>query len=121
VRSQELAIRWRRFEFAGGGGEGVAGRAGRGFHIFRQEGVGGGVPELGFGAAHAAEAPLAVDEGIDEETLIGIGGAVVLVVFGGELGETFGGFVEHDLMRGVDAVFPGVETGCGCGLAGSFG
>ena len=41
-------------ELAGGGGKGVAGRAGRGFGVFFQEGVAGALPELGFDAAHAA-------------------------------------------------------------------
>jgi hypothetical protein len=33
------------------------------------------------------------------------------VVFGGELGEIFGFFVEHDLVNGVDAVLESVESG----------
>jgi hypothetical protein len=110
-------------ELAGGGGEGVTGGAGWGFGILCQEGVGGVLPELGFDAAHAAEAPFVVHERIDEETLVGIGGAVVLVVFGGERGEIFGGFVEHDLGCGDDAVFRGVVAGCGlaCGAGWSGG
>jgi hypothetical protein len=42
-----------------------------------------------------------------------MGGIVVFVVFGGQLGEIFGGFVEHDLVLGVDAVLEGVDAGCG--------
>jgi hypothetical protein len=53
-------------------------------------------------AAHAAEAPFVVNEGIDEEALVGIGGAVVFVVFGAQFGEIAGGFVEHDLVFGVE-------------------
>jgi hypothetical protein len=45
-----------RHLLAGGGGEGVAGRAGGGFAIFCQKGVGGMFPEFGLDAAHAAEA-----------------------------------------------------------------
>jgi hypothetical protein len=38
----------------------------------------------------------------------GIGGAVQLVILGGELGF----FVEHELVDGVNAVLQGVEAGC---------
>jgi hypothetical protein len=102
-----------------GGGEGVAGGAGRGFGIVYEEGVGGVFPELGFDAAQAAEAPFVVYKRIDEETLAGIGGAVMFVIFGCEIGEIFGGFVEHDLGSGEDAVLDGVAAGCGfpCGSA----
>jgi hypothetical protein len=78
--------------------------------------VGGVFPEDGFYAARAAEAPFIVDQSIDKETLAGIGGNVVFVVFGGQLGEIFGGFVEHDLLLSVDAVFEGVVAGCGLAL-----
>ena len=104
------------------GGEGVARSAGRGgLDIFYEEGVAGGLPELGLDAARAAEAPLAGDERIDQEALLGVGGAVLLVVFGGKLGEIPGFFVEHDLLNGVDAVLEGVKAGCGLtgGGAGS--
>jgi len=47
-------------ELAGG----VAGRAGRGFEIFGQVGLGGVFPDLGFDAAYAAEAPFVVDQSI---------------------------------------------------------
>jgi len=67
--------------------------------------VGGGMfPENGFNAAHAAEAPFVVDESVDKFALRGTGGAVLLVILGGEFGEIYGGFVEHDLLFGVDAV-----------------
>jgi hypothetical protein len=62
-------------ESAGGGGEGVAGSAGRDVDIFRQEGVGGVLPQFGFDPARAAEAPFVVNESIDEETLVGVGWA----------------------------------------------
>jgi hypothetical protein len=65
-----------------------------------------------------------VNEGIDEEALVGIGGAVVFVVFGGKLGEIFGGFVEHDLVLGIDAVLEGVvavrSVALGSARAGGF-
>jgi len=32
------------------------------------------LPELGFGLAEAAEEPLAIDEGIDQEALLGVAG-----------------------------------------------
>jgi hypothetical protein len=70
-------------ERGGGGGEGVAGGAGWDFDIFCQEGVGGVLPELGFDATQTAKAPFVVNESVDEEALVGIGGAVVFVVFGG--------------------------------------
>jgi hypothetical protein len=49
--------------------------------------------------------------------LFGIGGGVLLVVFGGEFGEIVGGFVEHDLVNGADAVLEGV---CRLSRKGSF-
>jgi hypothetical protein len=71
-------------EDAGIGGEGVAGSAGCGsVDIFNYEEVVGGLPEFGLDAAGAAEAPFVVNQGIDEEALVGIGGAVMFVVFGG--------------------------------------
>jgi hypothetical protein len=103
-------------EVAGVGGEGVGGIAGLRFRMLAKIRIGGVFPKNGFDAAHAAEAPLVVDEGVDEEALLGIGGAVLLVVFGGEFGEIFGGFVEHDLVNGADAVLEGVEAGCGLAL-----
>jgi hypothetical protein len=107
-------------EDGGIGGEGIGGSAGYGgLDIFHQEGVGGGLPELGFDTARAAEAPFVVNQRIDEEALIGIGGAVVFVVFGGEFGEIFGFFVEHDLVNGVDAVLQGVEAGYGFARSGA--
>jgi hypothetical protein len=55
------------FKGGGIGGEGVAGSTRQGgLDIFYQAGVVGAIPEIGFDAAHAAEAPFIVDEGIDE-------------------------------------------------------
>ena len=102
-------------EVAGVGDEGVGGIAGLRFRMLGKEGVGGVFPEDGFDTAHAAEAPFVCNERIDEETLVGIGWAMVFVVFGGEVGEIAGGFVEHDLVSG-DTVLRGVVAGCGFGL-----
>ena len=66
-------------------------------------------------------APFVGDERVDEETLFGIGGAVLLVVFGGEAGEIAGGFVEHDLGSGDYAVLCRVVAGYGLGLGGWAG
>jgi len=106
-------------EKGGGCGEGVAGGAGRGFEVFFQEDVAGALPELGFDATEAAEAPLVGNERVNEEALAGVGGVMVLVVFGGELGEIFGFFVEHDLGGGEDAVLQGVVAGCGFPFGGA--
>jgi len=101
------------FEVADVGDEGFGGIAGLRFRMLSEKSIGRLFPENGFDATHAAEAPFVVNQGIDEEALVGVGGAVVLVVFGGELGEIVGGFVEHDLVVGMDAVLEGVEAGCG--------
>ena len=120
AKSGVLNVHRTTFIAAGIGGEGVAGSAGRGdLDIFYQEGVAGGLPERGFDAANAADTPFVVHESVDEEALIGIGGVVMFVVFGGELGEILGGFVEHDLVNGVDAVLQGVESGCGLSRGGA--
>jgi hypothetical protein len=74
---------------------------------------------MGFDAAHAAEAPFVVNQGFDEEELLGIGGVVVFVVFGGEIGEIFGFFVEHELVDGEDAVLESVESGHGLARGGA--
>jgi hypothetical protein len=92
-------------EGGGIGGEGVAGGLGVGdVDIFDDEGVVGGLPELGFDAAHPAEAPFVVHEVVDEEALLGVRG-VYSSVF---VGEIFGSFVEHDLVNGEDGVLEGV-------------
>jgi hypothetical protein len=55
----------------------------------------GALPELGFDAAQAA-ALFVVNQRVDQEALLGIGGAVQLVILGGEPREILGFFVEHD-------------------------
>ena len=70
--------------------------------------AGGRLPKAGFDAAQAAEAPFVVDHAVDEEAFVGIGRAVEFVIFGGEFSEVVGGFGEHDLLFGVNAVLQGV-------------
>ena len=98
------------------GGEGVAGRGFADFRVALDEKIVGGAPKIGLDATQTAEAPFVVDEGIDEEALVGVGRGVEFVVFGGKLGEIFGGFGEHDLLLGVDAVLQGVVAGVGFAL-----
>jgi len=128
VRGWERLAGFRNARFAGDGpaplggigGEGIARGAGYGgLDIFDQEGVAGSLPELGFDSARAAEAPFVMDESVDEEALLGIGGTVQLMILGGELGEIFGFFIEHDLVDGVDAVLEGVESGNGFSSGGA--
>jgi hypothetical protein len=77
------------------------------------------LPELGFGLAEAAEEPLAVDEGIDQEALLGSGGLPTLLVFGGEGLEIGGVLAADDLRIGVNAGLDGVEAGDGLALDGA--
>jgi hypothetical protein len=95
------------------GREGVAGGGSLHFRVLIQVGVDSSLPEFGFHAAEAAEAPFIVYKGVDEEALGGIGRAVLFVKFNGKFGEIFGGFVEHDLALGVDAVLQSVVSGFG--------
>lgn len=77
------------------------------------------LPELGFGLAEAAEEPLAIDEGIDQEALLGGGGLPTLLVFGGEGLEIGGVLAANDLRFGVNAGLDGVEAGDGLALDGA--
>ena len=90
--------------------EGVAKVSRCDFGVFLQEEIVGGAPEVGFDAAQTADTPLAADHGVDEETLIGVSRAVKFVKFGGKFSEILGGFGEHDLLFGVNAVLQGVEA-----------
>jgi len=99
-------------------GRGAFGESGAGagcleFGAVLEARLGGVVPEVGFDVAQTAQTPFVVDERVDEETLSGIDGTVLIVEFGGEFGEVLGGFVEHDLGFGVDAVLEGVVAGVG--------
>jgi hypothetical protein len=46
-------------------------------------------------------------------------GLWLFAVFGGEIGEICGGFVEHDPADGEDAALHGVVVGCGFPLGGA--
>jgi hypothetical protein len=74
------------FEGGTGDAEGIAGRCSLHFRIFIEVRVDSGLPEIAFDGVEAAEAPFVVDEGVDDETLSGVGGAVLFVEFGGEFG-----------------------------------
>ena len=74
---------------------------------------------LDFDAAVAAELPLGGDEQIDERALSGVGGLVLLVVFGNEGIEHIGIFAGEDFGLGVNAGFESVETGGGLALDGA--
>ena len=78
------------------------------------------LPELGFGLAEAAEEPLAIDEGIDQEALLGGGGLPTLLVFGGEGLELGRVLAADDLRFGVNAGLNGVEAGDGLALDGAW-
>jgi hypothetical protein len=78
------------------------------------------LPELGFGLAEAAEEPLAIDEGIDQEALLGGGWLPALLVFGGEGLEIGGVLAANDLRFGVNAGLDGVEAGDGLALDGAW-
>jgi hypothetical protein len=70
------------------------------------------IPNFDLGASQAAEAPLVIDEGVDEGALGGIGRKILLVIFGAERGEAFSGLVAYDLsLVGVDAGFDGGRAG----------
>ena len=60
-------------------------------------------PEVGIGAAEAAQGPLATDQLVHEETGFGGSGPVVFVVLGLELFEIIGGLPRQDFSFGVDA------------------
>jgi hypothetical protein len=75
-------------------------------------------PELGFGAAEAAEGPFGVDEGIDETGLLGGIGVEAGGVGGDEGIEIGSGFVGDDFGFGIDTGFEGVEIEGGSGFSG---
>jgi hypothetical protein len=70
-------------------------------------------PELGFGAAEAAEGPLGIDEDVDEGALLGGIGVEAGVVTGGEGIEGGGVLVADDFGFGEDAGAEGVVAGDG--------
>ena len=105
-------------EAGGAGGEDVA-DSGQRAEMRIEERIGSRGPKAGFDAAQAVEAPLAVDQSVDKETLGGVGGSVLMMIFGGELGEIVGGFAARDLLLGIDAVLQRVEAGYGFARGGA--
>jgi hypothetical protein len=67
------------FKGRGAFGESGAGAGGLEFGAVLDVGLGGVVPEFGFHVAQTAQAPFVVDERVDEETLSGIDGTVLIV------------------------------------------
>jgi len=80
-----------------------------------------GFPKLGFGLAQAAEGPFGIDEDIDEGTLGGGLGAVIVEVLSGERGEGIGVLAADDLGLGVDAGFQGILGRDGLARRGRLG
>jgi hypothetical protein len=76
-------------------------------------------PELGFGAAEAAEGPLGVDEDIDEGALLWGAGVEAIVVGSGEGFEIGSVFVADGFGFGVDAGAEGVVAGDGNASGGA--
>ena len=78
------------------------------------------VPDLGVGERIAAQEPVGVNEGGDEEGLFGSGGVPAQEVSVGE-GTEFGGvFAGDDLGSGVEAGFQGIGTGGGLAPGGAW-
>jgi hypothetical protein len=77
------------------------------------------VPDFGVGEGVAAQEPLGVDEGSDEEGLLGSGGFPAEEVAIGEGAEFGGVFAVDDLGAGIEAGFQGVGTGGGLALGGA--
>ena len=75
--------------------------------------------DLGLDGAEAAEEPVAVDEGVDEEALVGGSGAEAVVIFGDEFLESGPGFAADELGFRVDAGFEGVHGGAGLAFFGA--
>jgi hypothetical protein len=84
-------------------GAAIEGLAERTFLVGREEGGQFVGPELGFDLVVTAEEPLGLDEGIDEERLLGGFGVEAVVVIEGEGFEVFGRLAGDDLGAGVDA------------------
>ena len=77
------------------------------------------LPHLALDSAETAEEPFAIDESIDEHSLLGGGGAEALVVVVGELFELRDGFAGDGLGSGIDAGFEGVHGAAGLALDGA--
>ena len=79
----------------------------------------GFLPELGFDFAEAAEEPFGIDEDIELGALGGGGGAVAVVIFGGEGFELGDGFAGDGVGAGIDSSFEGVHGGAGLAFGGA--
>src|ERR1022692_1158283 len=77
------------------------------------------VPDFGVGERIAAKEPLGVDEGGDEERLLGSGGFPAEEVAIGKGTEFDGVFAGDGLGSGIEAGFEGVGTGGGLALGGA--
>jgi len=75
--------------------------------------------DLGLDGAEAAEEPVAIDESIDEQALVGGGGVKAVVVFIDEFLEGGPGFAANELSFSVDAGFEGIHGGAGLALGGA--
>jgi len=84
-------------ELIGAGGKGFAGSDDAVRAPVGQDLIADLIPNFDLGASQAAEAPLVIDEGVDEGALGGIGRKILLVIFGAERGEAFSGLVAYDL------------------------
>jgi hypothetical protein len=71
------------------------------------------LPDVGFDGAETADHPFVVDEGVDEVALARADGVELGIVFGGELGESFGIFTANDVGLGMNAGFEGVHRRSG--------
>jgi hypothetical protein len=78
-----------------------------------------GFPELGFDIAEPPQLPLSLDEGIDEEALLGRSRMEARVVVKSERFEGVGILAADDGGLGVDAGLQGVETGSSLALDGA--
>jgi hypothetical protein len=75
-----------------------------------------GFPELSLDFTEAAEQPFRLNKGIDEEGLLGRGGAKAVVIVEREVFEDGGIFAANHGRLSVDAGFEGVEAGGGLAL-----
>ena len=83
------------------------------------EDVVGLLPELSLDGAEAAEKPVAVDEGVDEQALVRCGGVEAVVVLVDEFLEVGPDFAADELGFRVDAGFEGIHGGAGFALDGA--
>jgi hypothetical protein len=77
------------------------------------------VPDIGVGERIAAEEPVGIDEGGDEERLFGSSGFPAEEVLVGEGAKFRGVLAGDDLGAGIEAAFEGVGAGGGLALGGA--